>query len=132
MVAVCVIRWWINRKSIGSEDWLLFLAMLCNIVYATFTILQTRYGLGLPVPLRPKALHQRYILYNYVARGPNIVAVAVSKIALCITCLKIIRQTWYTRLRWFVTGLAIFTGAYWFALCMIEIFNCRPVRPWPS
>ena len=54
-------------------------------------------------------------------------AVALGKIALCVLCLKLTRQTNFWRYRWFIIALAVFTGAFWGAFCLIQVFNYRPV-----
>lgn len=68
MLLVVSLRFWIRRRILHREDWLTFGTMLFSIIYSASVILQTRYGLGLPVVLQPVQDWRKYMMINYASR----------------------------------------------------------------
>lgn len=68
MLLVVSLRFWIRRRILHREDWLTFGTMLFSIIYSASVILQTRYGLGLPVVLQPVQDWRKYMVINYASR----------------------------------------------------------------
>lgn len=68
MLLVVSLRFWIRRRILHREDWLTFGTMLFSLIYSASVILQTRYGLGLPVVLQPVQDWRKYMVINYASR----------------------------------------------------------------
>lgn len=68
MLLVVSLRFWIRKRILHREDWLTFGTMLFSIIYSASVILQTRYGLGLPVVLQPVQDWRKYMMINYASR----------------------------------------------------------------
>lgn len=68
MLLVVSLRFWIRRRILHREDWLTFGTMLFSLIYSASVILQTRYGLGLPVVLQPVQDWRKYMMINYASR----------------------------------------------------------------
>lgn len=68
MLLVVSLRFWIRKRILHREDWLTFGTMLFSLIYSASVILQTRYGLGLPVVLQPVQDWRKYMMINYASR----------------------------------------------------------------
>ncbi|PNH29093.1 hypothetical protein BJF96_g7686 [Verticillium dahliae] len=85
-ITVVSSRLFIRHKARGlaADDYFAGLSMLFALVYSILTVAQTRYGLGLPVLLRPKANLITYTRVNYAGRPFYQLGISFFKIALLI------------------------------------------------
>ncbi|KAJ5260521.1 hypothetical protein N7478_012126 [Penicillium angulare] len=89
---------------------------------------ESRYGLGLPLLLRPKPNLPTYTKLNYAGRPFYQLGIAGFKASLCLSYLRLLSgtsKTLYRNMIWLVIGgssLGHFGGA------LVLIFNCTPVQ----
>ncbi|ETS76243.1 hypothetical protein PFICI_11630 [Pestalotiopsis fici W106-1] len=127
MVAAVATRCYVRRKKFGLDDVLVVLGAGPALVYNAFAIVQTKYGLGLPLADRPAADKETYTFYNYVGRPFLMTSLTCFKVALCITYLRMIDRTSYRtyRITVFVyIGLLIAFGLFGIGF---NVFNCTPM-----
>ncbi|RSL38151.1 hypothetical protein CEP53_015127 [Fusarium sp. AF-6] len=127
--AVVISRLYIRYKNRGlaSDDWVSFVSMVFSIIYSAMCIAQTRYGLGLPLRLRPQKDLVTYTRINYAGRPFYQLGISFFKIALLISYLRLLNGTDHSRYRavvWF-TIVAVFLSH--FACTLVLIFACKPV-----
>ncbi|KAL7951634.1 hypothetical protein V8C42DRAFT_339559 [Trichoderma barbatum] len=140
IVAICVVlsvfsiaivgaRLWIRFKARGlaSDDWMSALSVVFALIYSILCIVQTRYGLGLPIKDRPKENLIPYTRVNFAGRPIYQVGISFFKIALLISYLRLLKGTDQKTYRMvvFVTILLVFLGHLGCALSLI--FACHPV-----
>ncbi|KAE8153037.1 integral membrane protein [Aspergillus avenaceus] len=92
------------------------------------TMHQSRYGLGLPLALRPKANLNQYMKINFAGRPFYQMGIAGFKAALCLSYLRLLSGTsrkMYKILIWAVLIISTLGHA---AGTLILILNCKPVR----
>ncbi|WYZ46639.1 hypothetical protein EsH8_IX_000864 [Colletotrichum jinshuiense] len=128
-VAVVASRLWIRHtaRGLASDDWMSALSMVFALIYSGLTIGQTRYGLGLPIKLRPQANLISYTRINFAGRPVYQVGISFFKIALLISYLRLLKgtdQKSYRRVVW-LTILLVFLAHLGCALSLI--FACTPV-----
>ncbi|ESZ91556.1 hypothetical protein SBOR_8057 [Sclerotinia borealis F-4128] len=117
-------------RGIGADDWAVVIAALCSIIYNSCTIAQSRWGLGLPLALRPLVNLNTYSVVNYAGRPFYMMGILGFKVSLCFSYLRILSmgQPKYRLLVWFVMILCILGHL---AGTFVLIFNCNPVqRSW--
>jgi hypothetical protein len=90
-------------------------------------ILETKYGLGLPLALRPKANLIPYTRWNYGARPSYQLGIAFFKIALLISYLRLFTGTTHLIYRRIVWGAIIFVILGHLGCTMALILACTPV-----
>ncbi|KAH6703946.1 integral membrane protein [Verticillium dahliae] len=92
-ITVVSSRLFIRHKARGlaADDYFAGLSMLFALVYSILTVAQTRYGLGLPVLLRPKANLITYTRVNYAGRPFYQLGISFFKIALLISYLRLLQ-----------------------------------------
>ncbi|KAM0283163.1 hypothetical protein ACHAQH_002645 [Verticillium albo-atrum] len=101
--------------------------MVFALIYSILTIVQTRYGLGLPVLLRPKANLVTYTRVNYAGRPFYQLGISFFKIALLISYLRLLQGTdhkTYRKVVWVVIAF-VFCGHLGCTLALV--FACDPV-----
>ncbi|KAK5995050.1 hypothetical protein PT974_03443 [Cladobotryum mycophilum] len=140
IIAICVVlsvcsisvvccRLWIRLRARGlaSDDYMAALSMVFALIYSILCILQTKYGLGLPIKDRPKANLIPYTRLNYAGRPFYQLGVSFFKIALCISYLRLLKgtdQKMYRMIVWAVITL-VFLAHLGSTLSLI--LACTPV-----
>lgn len=129
VVVVCM-RLWIRQKAHGlaADDYMAALSMVFALFYSGLCIAQTKYGLGLPIKLRPVANLIPYTRLNYGGRPIYQMGISFFKIALLISYLRLFKGTnerAYRRTVW-ITIVAIFIGHLGCSFSLI--FACTPVE----
>ncbi|KAL1966147.1 hypothetical protein VTN77DRAFT_4699 [Rasamsonia byssochlamydoides] len=130
MVMTVLARIWIRVQQgrTGPDDYIVFFGMIFSIVYNILCIIQTRYGLGLPLALRPTASLDTYTKVNFAGRPFYQLGIAGFKAALCISCLRLLSGTtkaWYRGVIWAV-GIISTVGHV--AGTLVLLLSCSPVR----
>ncbi|KAK1961162.1 ATP synthase F0 [Colletotrichum sublineola] len=128
-VTVVGSRLWIRHtaRGLASDDWMSALSMVFALIYSGLTIAQTRYGLGLPVKLRPKANLIKYTRINFAGRPFYQLGISFFKIALLISYLRLLKgtdQKGYRRVVWFTIAMVFIAHL---ACTFSLIFACTPV-----
>ncbi|KJZ73185.1 hypothetical protein HIM_07382 [Hirsutella minnesotensis 3608] len=128
-IATVCCRLWIRVKARGlaADDWMAALSMIFALAYSVLCIIQTKYGLGLPLKDRPKANLIAYTRVNFAGRPIYQIGISFFKIALLISYLRLLKgtdQKTYRRVVW-ITILIIFLAHVGCALSLI--FACTPV-----
>ncbi|KAL0932841.1 uncharacterized protein CTRU02_211804 [Colletotrichum truncatum] len=128
-IAVVGSRLWIrnNARGLAPDDWVSVLSQVFALIYSGLTIGQTRYGLGLPIALRPKANLIKYTRINFAGRPVYQIGISFFKIALLISYLRLLKgtdQKSYRRAVW-LTIILIFLAHLGCAFSLI--FACTPV-----
>ncbi|KAB8295261.1 hypothetical protein EYC80_007172 [Monilinia laxa] len=117
-------------RGIGADDWIIVVTMVCAIIYNAMTITQSRWGLGLPLELRPPEDLNSYSLLNYVGRPFYMVGILGFKVSLCFSYLRILSmgQPNYRLLVWIV--MALCTLGHLIGT-LVLMFSCDPIqRSW--
>ena len=63
---------------------------MCSIAYSGLAIGQSRWGLGLPIKLRPKANSHNFEVLSLAGRPFYMMGIAGFKVALCLAYLRIL------------------------------------------
>ncbi|KAH6612264.1 hypothetical protein B0J18DRAFT_77496 [Chaetomium sp. MPI-SDFR-AT-0129] len=129
IIIVCS-RLWIRHKNHGlaADDWMSILSMIFALLYSLLCIVQTKFGLGLPLRLRPEASLVSYTRTNFAGRPIYQVGISFFKVALLISYLRLFKGTShvvYRRVVW-ITMALIFAAHLGCALSLI--FACNPVN----
>ncbi|KAJ3533957.1 hypothetical protein NM208_g7757 [Fusarium decemcellulare] len=93
--AVVISRLYIRfrNRGLASDDWMSALSMVFALIYSVLCIAQTRYGLGLPIRLRPKENLVTYTRINFGGRPFYQLGISFFKIALLISYLRLLSGT---------------------------------------
>ncbi|KAL2142537.1 hypothetical protein VTI28DRAFT_1040 [Corynascus sepedonium] len=132
-LAIGCARLWIRYTNHGlaADDYMSALSLVFALAYSILCIVQTKYGLGLPLALRPKESLILYTRTNYAGRPIYQMGISFFKVALLISYLRLFKGTHhviYRRVVW-ITMVAIVAGHIGCALTLI--FACKPVhRSW--
>lgn len=140
IIAICVVlsvlsisvvscRLWIRAtaRGLASDDWMAALSMVFALIYSILCIIQTKYGLGLPVAARPKPNLIPYTRVNFAGRPIYQIGISFFKIALLISYLRLLKgtdQKIYRMVVWITIGV-VFAAHLGCALSLI--FACSPV-----
>ncbi|KAL8689249.1 MAG: hypothetical protein Q9224_004685 [Gallowayella concinna] len=130
MVIVVTMRGYTRFKilnSVGPDDWITFASAICAIIYAGLCIGQSRFGLGLPLELRPKPNIRQYSVINFAGRPFYMIGILGFKVALCWAYLRILKASpnpHYKNLILMVMAGAIIGHV---AGTFVLIFQCSPV-----
>ncbi|KAI9670079.1 MAG: hypothetical protein M1829_004806 [Trizodia sp. TS-e1964] len=150
MVVVVSMRVYVRSvmlRSFGSDDWTVLVAAIFSIIYnglcigrksslqsrfvvqnsLTLPALESRWGLGLPIALRPAVNLDTYTVINFAGRPFYQIGIALFKVALCLAYLRIVNEKariykaviWITMIACFLTHLG---GA------LVLFFQCSPVQ----
>ncbi|KAH6665369.1 hypothetical protein B0J14DRAFT_230970 [Halenospora varia] len=130
MVVVVCTRLYVRigmLKRPGSDDWFIIAAAVCAVIYAALTITQSRYGLGLPLALRPKVNLNKYSEVNFAGRPFYMMGILFFKVALCLGYLRILSKgnSIYRMLVW---GVLIMCVIGHLAGTLILLLSCHPVK----
>ncbi|KAL8968542.1 MAG: hypothetical protein Q9183_002417, partial [Haloplaca sp. 2 TL-2023] len=115
-------------RSLGADDYVIFATQVCSIIYGGLCIGQTRYGLGLPISLRPEENLDPYSVINFAGRPFYMAGILGFKVALCIGYLRIIQTSSHPKYKTtiYATGLSAIAGHL--AGTLVLIFQCSPVH----
>ncbi|KAI5361685.1 hypothetical protein Slin14017_G084180 [Septoria linicola] len=127
MIIVVALRFWIRRRILHKEDWLTLGTMIVSIIYSASVIVQTKYGLGLPVQLQPIENWRNYVLCNYAARPFYLFGLAGFKLALCISYLRMTKGSTDYNYRRFIIAVAIFSTASHMIFVVLYFCQCIPL-----
>ncbi|KAJ5162504.1 hypothetical protein N7492_007896 [Penicillium capsulatum] len=133
MVITVILRLLVRAQAsrLGAADWVMVVSMVFSVIYSALAIAQSRYGLGLPLRLRPEANLADYTKINYAGRPFYQIGIAGFKASLCLSYLRLLEGTSksiYRLVIWMVIALSTL-GHIAGALALI--FNCQPVeRAW--
>ncbi|KAJ5768781.1 hypothetical protein N7520_003340 [Penicillium odoratum] len=130
MVIVVSLRLFLRAKAnrLLAADYVIFVSMIFSIIYSALCIAQSRYGLGLPLALRPKADLATYTKVNYAGRPFYQLGIAGFKASLCLSYLSLLVGTSkhiYRSLIWVVIFLS--TGGH-IAGTLVLLLSCTPVK----
>ncbi|KAI9857527.1 MAG: hypothetical protein M1824_004787 [Vezdaea acicularis] len=114
-------------KSFGADDWTILFSAVCSVIYNGLAIGQSRWGLGLPIALRPKVNLNEYSTINFAGRPFYMAGITGFKVALCLAYLRIVHRNnrFYKTLIWTVGVFAVLTHV---AGTLVLIFQCKPVQ----
>ncbi|KAI9884094.1 MAG: swr1 complex component [Watsoniomyces obsoletus] len=114
-------------KSVGPDDYTILFSAICSIVYNALAIAQSRWGLGLPLKLRPKANTLDYRTLNYAGRPFYMFGITGFKVALCLAYLRIVppSKKLFKPLIWTVLITCVLAHL---AGTLVLILQCSPVR----
>ncbi|KAM3555847.1 hypothetical protein MY1884_005369 [Beauveria asiatica] len=143
IVAVCVFltiisfavvgfRLWLSFRGRGlmADDYVAAASLLLAFIYSVLTIVQTRYGLGLPLRLRSEDLDDAatYKKVNFAGRPIYQFGVSLFKVALLISYLRLLQATSKRNYRVLICAaiVAVLLGHLGSAFALI--FACKPVR----
>ncbi|KAF2147958.1 WD40 repeat-like protein [Myriangium duriaei CBS 260.36] len=130
MVAVVFARFYVRLRlvrGVGADDWLVLASTIGSLIYAIGAIVQTRWGLGLPMREVPKQDRVELKMLNYSFRSFYCIAVCCWKIALCHSYLQITTNSQartIRRLTWAAMGFCIIFTIYY---TLTTAFECHPV-----
>ncbi|CAK1359476.1 hypothetical protein CB0940_05675 [Cercospora beticola] len=127
MIGVVALRFWIRRRILHKEDWLTLATMFVSVIYSAAVILQTRYGLGLPVDRQPPQNWRNYMLSNYASRPFYIFGLAGFKLALCISYLRMTKGSTDHKYRRFIIAVAVFSTFAHLVFVMLYLCQCVPI-----
>ncbi|EEA19337.1 hypothetical protein TMatcc_009473 [Talaromyces marneffei ATCC 18224] len=119
------VRW--RQHRTGLDDYIMAVAMVFSIIYATLCIVQTRYGLGLPITARPKQNLHTYTRVNFAGRPFYQFGIGLFKLALCVSYLRLLSGTSKKLYRIIIITIAAISTLGHFAWSLVLIFNCNPV-----
>ncbi|KAK1579297.1 [Colletotrichum navitas] len=122
-------RLWIRytARRLAADDWMSALSVVFALIYSGLTITQTRYGLGLPIKLRPKGDLIKYTRINFAGRPFYQLGISFFKIALLISYLRLLKGTdpkGYRQVVWFTIAIVFLSHL---ACSFSLIFACTPV-----
>ncbi|KXG47535.1 uncharacterized protein PGRI_014050 [Penicillium griseofulvum] len=128
----------------GAADYVMVASMTFSVVYNALcisrgyyqrshrckklTVAESRYGLGLPLKLRPEANYLTYTKINYGGRPIYQVGIAGFKASLCLSYLRLISGTSKRHYRTAIWVVIVASTLGHIAGALSLIFNCTPVR----
>ncbi|KEY69900.1 hypothetical protein S7711_09002 [Stachybotrys chartarum IBT 7711] len=120
-----------KNRGLAADDYMAALAVVFAVTYSVLCIVQTRYGLGLPLVLRPPENLITYTRVNFAGRPIYQIGISFFKIALLLSYLSLLKGTdhkTYRLIVWITLGL-VFAGHLGCSLSLL--FACTPVeRSW--
>ncbi|KAI4136776.1 MAG: hypothetical protein L6R39_007616, partial [Caloplaca ligustica] len=131
MTVVVAMRAYTRGKilnSLGLDDWVIFFSAICAIIYAGLCIGQSKWGLGLPLKMRPKPNLNEYSVINFAGRPFYMMGILGFKVALCWVYLRILKASPNPHYK--VLILTVMAGAILshVAGTFILLFQCKPVQ----
>ncbi|THY40833.1 hypothetical protein D6C99_08055 [Aureobasidium pullulans] len=149
--AMVVGRVWPRRWSMKAEEWIISTTLVnpstalsdMHLLIATsrflvlsttscvcyrssnfqLTVAETRYGLGLPPNLQPLEDKAMLTKLSYVGKPFYQFGIAGFKLSLCLTFLRLTKNTGLASFRSFTTGIAISSTICHFAFTLIKNFH---------
>ncbi|KAG5912599.1 hypothetical protein E4U53_005255, partial [Claviceps sorghi] len=129
-------RLWIRSKARGlaADDYMAMLSAIFALTYSILCIVQTKYGLGLPIKLRPAENIGPYSRVNFAGRPIYQLGISFFKIALLISYLRLLQGTdrkTYRMVVWATIAVVLLAHV---GCALSLIFACTPVekswKPW--
>lgn len=134
-------------KSLGADDYVIIFSMvslyashpllrltcacqICGISYAGLCIGQTRWGLGLPIALRPPVNLNEYSEINFAGRPLYMAGITGFKVALCLAYLRITggrTKSDQSRYRTLIWCMLVFAVVSHLGGTLVLLFQCNPV-----
>lgn len=147
ILAVCIVlsvlsiatvscRLWIRgtARGLAGDDYMSGLSMIFAFIYSILCIVQTKYGLGLPLKLRPKANIGPYSQVNFAGRPIYQIGISFFKIALLISYLRLLQGTDRKVYRMVVWTTIVIVFLAHLGCTLSLVFACTPVekswKPW--
>ncbi|KAJ5479299.1 hypothetical protein N7530_004808 [Penicillium desertorum] len=95
MVITVSVRLFLRARASrwAAADYVMVASMIFSVIYSALCISQSRYGLGLPLKLRPPPNYSTYIKINYAGRPFYQIGIAGFKASLCLSYLRLISGT---------------------------------------
>lgn len=120
----------IRGRGLMGDDYVAAASFVLALVYSVLTIIQTKYGLGLPLKLRSKDISDAatYKKVNFAGRPVYQFGVSLFKVALLVSYLRLLQATSkrnYRVLIWLAI-VAVLIGHLGSAFALI--FACKPVN----
>ncbi|KAH7310461.1 hypothetical protein B0I35DRAFT_74526 [Stachybotrys elegans] len=120
-----------KNRGLAADDTMAILSVVFALVYSILCIVQTRYGLGLPIKLRPPQNLATYTRVNYAGRPIYQLGISFFKIALLISYLRLLKGTDQRLYRRVVQLTMALILASHLGCALSLIFACDPVdRSW--
>ncbi|KAL8365329.1 hypothetical protein RB595_004234 [Gaeumannomyces hyphopodioides] len=128
-ISVVCTRLYIRHTNHGlrADDHMATLSMFFALFYSIICIIQTKYGLGLPIALRPKPNLIPYTRWNFGGRPIYQMGISFFKVALLISYLRLFQGTSHRGYRaavW-ITIVAVVLGHLGCSLSLV--LACNPV-----
>ncbi|KAG6011094.1 hypothetical protein E4U54_008301, partial [Claviceps lovelessii] len=129
-------RLWIRAtaRGLAADDYMAMLSAVFAFTYSVLCIVQTKYGLGLPIRLRPPENMGPYSRVNFAGRPVYQLGISFFKIALLISYLRLLQGTdrkTYRMVVWATIGTILLAHL---GCALSLIFACSPVekswKPW--
>ncbi|RAH51296.1 uncharacterized protein BO95DRAFT_350980 [Aspergillus brunneoviolaceus CBS 621.78] len=117
-----------HARRLEASDYVMVMTMVFSIIYSALCMAQSRYGLGLPLKLRPKEDLPEYTKLNYAGRPFYQVGIAGFKASLCLNYLRLISGTSKTLYRMLIWVTITLSTAGHLVGALVLIFNCHPVK----
>ncbi|KAJ5809087.1 uncharacterized protein N7503_001305 [Penicillium pulvis] len=119
-----------HASRLRAADYVMVVSMILSIIYNALCIAQIRYGLGLPLSLRPKEDLPTYTKLNYAGRPFYQLGIAGLKASLCLSYLRLLQvvtsKKIYRALIWIVIVIATW-GRGHLVGALILVFDSTPV-----
>ncbi|KAK3671772.1 hypothetical protein LTR78_008317 [Recurvomyces mirabilis] len=128
MLIVVAARGVYRRRSLGSDDFVIFVTALFSVLYTIFCVLQTRWGLGLPTVLRPAQNLLTFKRLSYSGKPWYQLALGGYKVALCIGYTRFLADTDMKSYRRVIIATGVFCGAFQLVCVLLNLFSCLPIR----
>ncbi|KAG5969863.1 hypothetical protein E4U58_001014 [Claviceps cyperi] len=129
-------RLWIRAKARGlaADDYMAALSAVFAFTYSVLCITQTKYGLGLPIKLRPAQNVGPYARVNFAGRPIYQIGISFFKIALLISYLQLLQGTDHRSYRLVIWGTIAVVFLAHLGCTLSLILACSPVekswKPW--
>ncbi|KAJ5248618.1 hypothetical protein N7468_000069 [Penicillium chermesinum] len=133
MVTTVLLRLGIRARSsrLGAADYVMIVGMIFSVIYSALCIAQSRYGLGLPLKLRPHEDLATYTKLNYAGRPFYQIGIAGFKASLCLSYLRLLSGTSKRFYRYLIWVVIMISTLGHIAGTAVLLFNCTPVaRSW--
>ncbi|KAF7596976.1 hypothetical protein BBP40_011342 [Aspergillus hancockii] len=130
MIIVVSLRIYVRFRArrMAADDYVMIVTMLFSIIYNAVCVAQSRYGLGLPLRLRPKENLPMYTKINFAGRPFYQMGIAGFKAALCLSYLRLLSGTTRKSYRILIWAVLIISTLGHVAGTLVLILNCKPVR----
>ncbi|KAB8074927.1 hypothetical protein BDV29DRAFT_190617 [Aspergillus leporis] len=123
MVIVVSLRFYVRfcARRMAADDYVMIVTMVTLIP-------ETRYGLGLPLRLRPKESLPQYTKINFAGRPFYQMGIAGFKAALCLSYLRLLSGTSRRIYRILIWAVLIVSTLGHLAGMLLLLLNCQPVH----
>ncbi|KAG5973169.1 hypothetical protein E4U55_000637, partial [Claviceps digitariae] len=123
-----------KARGLAADDYMAILSAAFAFTYSILCIVQTKYGLGLPIKLRPKENMGTYARVNFAGRPIYQLGISLFKVALLISYLRLLQGTDHKTYRMTVWATIAIVLLAHLGCTLSLIFACSPVekswKPW--